>query len=71
MITANNVCAHIDNFYDFIKGVKNILKIDGVFIFEVGYFNDVYKNKTFDTIYHEHLDYHLFIPLIKLLIIAG
>jgi len=65
LITANNVCAHIDNFYDFIKGVKNILKIDGVFIFEVGYFNDVYKNKTFDTIYHEHLDYHLFIPLIN------
>ena len=65
LITANNVCAHVDNFYDFIKGVKNILKIDGVFIFEVGYFNDVYKNKTFDTIYHEHLDYHLFIPLIN------
>ena len=65
LITANNVCAHVDNFYDFIKGVKNILKIDGVFIFEVGYFNDVHKNKTFDTIYHEHLDYHLFIPLIN------
>jgi hypothetical protein len=35
-----------------------------VFIFEVGYFHEVYNNKTFDTIYHEHLDYHLFIPLI-------
>jgi len=65
LITANNVCAHVDNFYDFIKGVKNLLKIDGVFIFEIGYFHDVYKNKTFDTIYHEHLDYHLMIPLIN------
>ena len=64
LITANNVCAHVDNLNDFIKGVKNILKIDGVFIFEVGYFYEVYKNKTFDTIYHEHLDYHLLIPLI-------
>jgi SAM-dependent methyltransferase len=65
LITANNVCAHVDDFFDFIKGVKNLLKNNGVFIFEVGYFKDVFKNKTFDTIYHEHLDYHLFIPLIN------
>ena len=65
LITANNVCAHVDNLNNFIKGVKNILKPDGVFIFEVGYFYEVYKNKTFDTIYHEHLDYHLLIPLIS------
>ncbi len=64
LITANNVFAHVDKLNDFTKGVKNILKTDGVFIFEVGYFYDVYKNKTFDTIYHEHLDYHLLIPLI-------
>ena len=25
---------------------------------EVGYFRDVLKNNYFDTIYHEHLDYH-------------
>jgi SAM-dependent methyltransferase len=65
LITANNVCAHVDDLHDFVKGVKNLLKIDGVFIFEVGYFYEVYKKKTFDTIYHEHLDYHLFIPLIS------
>lgn len=65
LITANNVCAHVDELLDFIKGVKNLLKKKGVFIFEVGYFDDVYKNKTFDTIYHEHLDYHLLTPLIN------
>ena len=65
LITANNVCAHVDNLSNFIRGIKNLLKNDGVFIFEVGYFHDVYKNKTFDTIYHEHLDYHLFKPLIN------
>ena len=65
LITANNVCAHVDNFSNFIKGIKNLLKKNGVFIFEVGYFHEVFKNKTFDTIYHEHLDYHLFEPLIK------
>ena len=31
----------------------------------MGYFDQVYKNKTFDTVYHEHLDYHLFLPLIQ------
>ncbi len=65
LVTANNVCAHVDDLSNFVKGVKNLLEINGVFIFEVGYFNEVYKNKTFDTIYHEHLDYHLFEPLIK------
>jgi len=59
------VCAHVDQLKDFIKGVKNILTLGGTFVFEVGYFGDVYKNKTFDTIYHEHLDYHLFTPLIN------
>lgn len=65
LITANNVCAHVDDLSNFVRGVRNLLKINGVFIFEVGYFHEVYKNKTFDTIYHEHLDYHLFIPLIN------
>jgi SAM-dependent methyltransferase len=65
LITANNVCAHVDEFINFIKGVKNLLETDGVFVFEVGYFHEVYKNVTFDTIYHEHVDYHLFNPLIE------
>jgi hypothetical protein len=25
---------------------------------EVGYFYEIYKNNSFDTIYHEHIDYH-------------
>ena len=65
LITANNVCAHVDDLNDFMKGVKFLLAKNGVFTFEVGYFDQVYKNKTFDTVYHEHLDYHLFLPLIQ------
>ena len=30
----------------------------GSFIMEVGYFYEVFKNNLFDTIYHEHIDYH-------------
>ena len=40
-----------------------LLAKDGVFIFEVGYLYSVIKNIYFDTIYHEHVDYHHFHPL--------
>ena len=65
IISANHVCAHVDNLSNFIKGVKNLLKFDGIFAFEVSYLLDVIKKKTFDTIYHEHVDYHALKPLIN------
>ena len=34
-----------------------------IFVFEVGYFSEVFQNLWFDTIYHEHLDYHTVLPL--------
>ena len=40
---------------------------DGVFSFEVSYLREVIKNNYFDTIYHEHLDYHTLLPLRKLM----
>ena len=48
-----------------IKGVKHLLKPDGIFSLEVSYLVDVIKKKTFDTIYHEHVDYHSLKPLIN------
>ena len=51
--------AHVDDLLDVFKGVKVLLENDGVFIFEVGYRLDVIENFWFDTIYHEHLDYHV------------
>ncbi len=65
IITANNVFAHSPNLYDFSQGVKNLLSIKGVFIFEVSYLLTVIKKKTFDTIYHEHMSYHSLGPLIN------
>ena len=43
------------------------MKYDGYFCFEVGYFLKVLENNYFDTIYHEHLDYHHASPLVKYL----
>ena len=65
LITANNVCAHIPDVDDFFKGVKEILKDDGIFVFEVSYLLDVINKLSFDTIYHEHMSYHSLKPLIE------
>ena len=65
-ITSHNACAHIDNLIDVIKGVEYLLKEDGIFVLEVGYFVDVYSNTWFDTIYHEHVDFHTVAPFEKL-----
>ena len=65
IITANHVCAHVNNLDDFFQGVKNLLNYDGIFIFEVSYRGSVVKKNTFDIIYHEHLDYHALYPIFK------
>jgi len=61
-ITSHNACAHIDRLDDVFRGVQHWLADDGVFVLEVGYLLDVYENTWFDTIYHEHLDYHTVAP---------
>jgi len=70
-ITSHNACAHIDNLLDVVKGVEYWLDEGGVFVLEVGYLVDVYTNTWFDTIYHEHLDFHTVAPFEKLFERAG
>lgn len=63
VVTANNVFAHADDLAGMVEGVRALLAPDGVFVFEVSYLVDVYQGTLFDTIYHEHLDYHSVKPL--------
>ena len=65
IITANHVCAHVEDLNDFFSGVQNLLKDKGLFVFEISYRASVLKKNTFDTIYHEHLDYHALYPISK------
>lgn len=58
LVTANNVFAHIDNLGGILDGIRNLLKPDGFFIFEVSYLVDILQKMLFDTVYHEHLCYH-------------
>jgi SAM-dependent methyltransferase len=63
-VTANNVFAHIDDLSSATEAVRTLLAEDGVFVFEVSYLLDIVQKTLFDTIYHEHLDYHSVQPLV-------
>ena len=67
LITSQNALAHIDDLKGVFERVYKLLEDDGYFVFEVGYFLSVLENNLFDTIYHEHLDYHHALPLVKFL----
>lgn len=64
VIAANNVFAHIDDLQGVLDGARLMLSPNGVFVFEVSYLVDVFEKTLFDTIYHEHLDYHSVKPLV-------
>ena len=71
VVTANNVAAHIDDLAAVMRGVAKLLAPDGVFVFEVSYLVDVLEKTLFDTIYHEHLDYHTVEPLVPFFASCG
>tara|TARA_B100000029_G_scaffold515387_1_gene622092 strand:- start:1170 stop:2375 length:1206 start_codon:yes stop_codon:yes gene_type:complete len=57
LIIANNVFNHSDNPSDFLKGVFNLLKDKGLYIFEQPDFAVGAVSLKFDQIYHEHISY--------------
>ena len=63
LLIANNVLAHVPDINDFVKGVKSILKEDGMAIFEVHYLKDMIEKCEFDTVYHQHCYYFSVIAL--------
>ncbi|HYM65391.1 MAG TPA: class I SAM-dependent methyltransferase [Candidatus Sulfotelmatobacter sp.] len=67
ILIANNVVAHVRDLHDFMKGIKNLLDENGVFIFECQYFPYLLFNNQFDNIYHEHHSFFSLFPLVKLL----
>jgi SAM-dependent methyltransferase len=70
-VTSHNVLAHVDDLAAVFRNVRTLLKEGGYFAFEVGYFREVLTSGHFDTIYHEHLDYHHAAPLVRHLALLG
>ena len=63
IVTANNVAANVDNFCEFVEGVRDLLAPDGVFVFETSYLLDVIEKMLIETVFHEHLSYFAVKPL--------
>lgn len=59
--------AHIDDMVDVMKGIKCLLKDEGVFIFEIYYLGTLIDEMQYDMIYHEHMSYYSFITLMRFL----
>jgi SAM-dependent methyltransferase len=65
VITCNNCFAHVSDLNPIIQGVKVLLDVGGVFIFENAYLLDTIRGLYFDQVYHEHVYYHSLKPLVK------
>jgi SAM-dependent methyltransferase len=57
VVHANNVLGHVADLNGFVRGLKLLLKDDGIAVIEVPYVKDLIDRCEFDTIYHEHLCY--------------
>jgi SAM-dependent methyltransferase len=57
LIVGNNVLAHVPALNDFVKGLKILLKQDGVITLEFPHLMRLMEENQFDTIYHEHFSY--------------
>lgn len=54
-IVAANVIAHIPDINSVGRGIRALLKDDGVFVFEAPYAGDVIQNVAYDQFYDEHI----------------
>jgi SAM-dependent methyltransferase len=57
VIHAHNVLAHVPELNGFVRGLRELLKDDGVIVVEVPYVKDMIYASEFDTVYHEHVSY--------------
>lgn len=58
IITATNVLAHFKHVHEAVDDIKKLLKPDGIFISESGYFLAMLDELQYDSIHHEHLRYY-------------
>jgi hypothetical protein len=66
LIIGNNIFAHVPCLNDFVKGLKILLKQNGVITLEFPHLLQLMKNNQFDTIYHEHFSYFSLITVKKI-----
>lgn len=68
IIFSSNTLAHIEDLHDVFDGIKILLKLDGLLIFEVHYIGNLINQVQYDMIYHEHQYYYSLLSLKNLLL---
>jgi SAM-dependent methyltransferase len=63
LLLGNNVLAHVPDLNDFVRGLKIILKPQGVITMEFPHLLQLMRENQFDTIYHEHFSYFSFLTV--------
>lgn len=66
LLLGNNVLAHVPDLNGFVKGLKLLLKPQGVITMEFPHLMKLMEQTQFDTIYHEHLSYFSFLTVEKM-----
>ena len=65
LLIGNNVLAHVPDLNDFVKGMKILLKPQGIITVEFPHLMNLMGENQFDTIYHEHFSYFSFLTVRK------
>lgn len=71
LLIGNNVLAHVPDLNDFVKGMKLLLKPQGVITMEFPHLLRLMESNQFDTIYHEHFSYFSLLAVEKVLLNHG
>ena len=71
LLVGNNVLAHVPKLNDFVRGMKILLKPDGVITMEFPHLMRLMEENEFDTIYHEHFSYFSFTTVEKVFAAHG
>ena len=66
VLLGNNVLAHVPDVNDFVKGMKILLKPNGIITMEFPHILQLINQNQFDTIYHEHFSYFSFFIIQKI-----
>jgi len=66
LLIGNNVLAHVPDINDFVKGMKILLRPDGIITMEFPHLLRLVEENQFDTIYHEHFSYFSLIAVKKI-----
>jgi len=71
LIAGNNVYAHVPDINDFTKGLKAVLKYNGIITLEFPHLLRLIEHTQFDTVYHEHFSYLSLYTVAKVFKSAG